>query len=206
MKLLLLNGHGIDMRVDKAKLHIKDGRFSNDEEPKEYVFRPKRIDLDNIVVYGKNGNISIDAIRWLIKHNVQVSILDWNGKLLTTMLPKESVQVKTKFSQYKAYANSDLRLTIAKNILETKFSRTQNVLNWMKQRYSLINNDFSREISIFRKCKTIPDLMMVEGRIASYYWNEFAKIIPKKLEFESRKTIKHPFGAGDMVNCLLNYG
>jgi CRISPR-associated protein Cas1 len=89
MKLLLLNGHGINMHVDGAKLYIKDGRFSTTEEPQEYIFSPKRIDIDGIIIYGKSGNLTLEAIRWLIKHNVQVSILDWNGKLLTTMHPPE---------------------------------------------------------------------------------------------------------------------
>ena len=69
MKLLLLNGHGINMHVDGAKLHIKDGRFSATEEPQEYIFHPKRIDVDSIVVYGRSGSLSLEAIRWLIKHN-----------------------------------------------------------------------------------------------------------------------------------------
>ena len=35
----------------------------------------------------KNGDLTFHVIRWLIKHNVQISILNWDGKLLTTMLP-----------------------------------------------------------------------------------------------------------------------
>ena len=31
--MLLLNGHGIDVRVSGAKLHIKNGRTSSTEEP-----------------------------------------------------------------------------------------------------------------------------------------------------------------------------
>lgn len=76
MKFLLLNGHGIDMRVSGSKLHVKDGRFSTTEEPEEYVFSPKRIDVDSIIIYGRSGNLTLDAIRWLIKHNIQISILN----------------------------------------------------------------------------------------------------------------------------------
>ena len=162
MKFLLLNGHGINMQVNGAKLHIKDGRFSSTEEPHEYVFAPKRIDIDNIVIYGQNGNMSIDSIRWLIKHNVQISVLNWDGKLLTTMLPPESVQVKTKFAQYETYKDSDKRLVFAKAIIESKFARTQLVLEWIKQRYPEIDNDFSHELPNLKKAKTIPKIMNVE--------------------------------------------
>ena len=100
MKMILLNGHGIDMRVDGAKLKIKEGRYSQDVEPEKYKFSPKRINVDNIILYGQTGNISIEAIRWLMKHNVTITILNWNGKLLTTIMPPESVQVKTKFARF----------------------------------------------------------------------------------------------------------
>ena len=62
MKLLLLNGHGINMHIDGAKLHIKDGRFSATEEPEEYIISPKRMDIDSIVVYGRSGSLSLEAI------------------------------------------------------------------------------------------------------------------------------------------------
>ena len=125
MKLLLLSGHGIDMRVNSAKLYIKDGRTSTTEEPQEYVFSPRRMDLDNIVIYGRNGNLTLDAVRWLMKHNVQVSILNWDGKLLTTMLPPESTNVKTKFAQYHAFEDEETRISIARKFIEAKFDKSQ---------------------------------------------------------------------------------
>ena len=205
MKILLLNGHGINLRVDGAKLFITDGRFSTNSEPLKYIFSPRKIDVEHIVVYGRNGNITIDAIRWLVKHGVQISILNWNGKLLTTMLPAESVQVKTKLAQYSTYGSSE-REKIARLFLVAKFEHTQNVLNYLKTRYPQINNDFSKEIAFFRKAKTISEMMMVEGRIASFYWQELTKIFPEKYEFETREYQKRPRGAGDVINCLLNYG
>ncbi|TQD26115.1 hypothetical protein FKV42_04960 [Methanolobus vulcani] len=42
------------------------------------------MDIGHIIVYGRNGNLTLDAVRWLIKHNVQVTFLDWNSKLLST--------------------------------------------------------------------------------------------------------------------------
>ena len=96
MKFLLLNGHGINMHVDGAKLFVKDGRFTTTEEPKQYCFTPQRIDVSSIIIYGQSGNISIEAIRWLIKHGIQITVMNWDGKLLTTMLPPESCTGKNQ--------------------------------------------------------------------------------------------------------------
>jgi CRISPR-associated protein Cas1 len=207
MKLLLLDGYGIDMRVDGGKLHIKEGRSSPDEEPEEYTFAPKRIDIDNIVIYGRKGNITLDAIRWLIKHNVQISILNWDGKLLTTMLPPESTNVKTKFAQYHAFEDQKNRVEIAKKFIEAKFNKSQVVLDYLKSRYPKINFDISDELEKLERAKTIKEIMGVEGGLAWKYWNEFSKAIPEKYEFCSRiDQYRRPMGSEDMVNTMLNYG
>ncbi|MDA3854725.1 MAG: CRISPR-associated endonuclease Cas1 [Candidatus Woesearchaeota archaeon] len=206
MKLLILNGHGISIRVDNAKLIIREGIYSLDEKPQEYIFLPKRIEYDTIVVYGSSGNISIDAIRWLIKHNVQITILDWDGKLLTNMLPPESVQVKTKFLQYRAYENEELRLRIAKEFIKTKFKRTEELVDWIKLRHPEITLNIEREKKQLENASSIKEIMHIEGLVASWYWKEFAKIMSPKYEFQSRVNTVRPMGASDQVNCLLNYG
>src|SRR5512141_486362 len=159
MKILLLDGYGIDMRVDGGKLHIKNGRSSPDEEPEEYVFAPKRIDIDSIVIYGRKGNLTLDAVRWLIKHNVQISILNWEGKLLTTMLPPESTNVKTKFAQYHAFEDQEKRLEIAKKFIEAKFNKSQAVLDYLKLRYPEVEFNVSDELKKLEGTKTIKEIM-----------------------------------------------
>jgi CRISPR-associated protein Cas1 len=208
MKFLLLNGHGIGMKVDRARLHITDGRISTEEEPAAYVFHPQRIDIDSIVIYGRSGNLSLEAIRWLVKHNVQVTILDWDGKLLTTMLPPESVQVKTKFAPYRAFEDKKLRLDLAKKFIASKFDRTQVVLDFLHQRYPEINPEILAESAELDDARTIREVMGVEGAVAQMYWKQFAKVIPDKYEFENRTSRfrTRPSGAGDQVNCMLNYG
>ncbi|WP_445475709.1 CRISPR-associated endonuclease Cas1 [Methanococcoides methylutens] len=207
MKMLLLNGHGINMHVDAAKLHIKDGRFSTTEEPQEYVFSPKRMDFDSIVVYGRSGSLSLEAIRWLIKHNVQITMLDWNGKLLTTMLPPESTNVKTKFAQYHAYENQDTRIEFAKKFIEAKFSKSEVVLDYLQQRYPEIEYDFTDDKARLEKAKSIRDILGAEGGVAWKYWNEYAKAVPEKYDFRSRiDQYRRATGAGDKTNVMLNYG
>ncbi len=207
MKLLLLDGYGIDMRVDGGKLHIKEGISSPENEPHKYVFFPKRIDIDSIIIYGRSGNITLDAIRWLIKHNVQTSILNWDGKLLTTMLPPESTNVKTKFAQYHAFEDPKKRVETAKKFIEAKFSKSQAVIDYLKLRYPEVNLDISVELKNLDGTKTIREIMGAEGGLAWKYWNEFSKAIPEKYEFCSRiDKYRRPMGSGDMVNTMLNYG
>jgi CRISP-associated protein Cas1 len=208
MTILVLNGHGIRIHVDGAKLHIQDGRSSSIEDPREYVFSPQRIDIDTIVINGQSGNISVDALRWLVKHGVQVTVLNWDGKILTTMLPPESVQVKTKFAQYRAFEDPKLRLSIAKEIIEAKFERTQLVLGSLNQRYPDVSIKLPQDSSNLKDAKTIKEVMGVEGVVAAYYWQQYQKVIPESYEFTSRCVgrTNRPMGASDTFNCMLNYG
>jgi len=208
MKFMLLNGHGIRMNIDGAKLHVRDGRFTTKEDPASYVFAPKKIDVDSIAIYGQSGTLSIPALRWLVKQGIQVTLLNWDGKLLTTMLPPESVQVKTKFDQYRAYENAALRIKIARKLIEAKFERSQIVLDYLEQRYPEIGNDLGLDTCRLNDTNTIKEVMGVEGAVAQIYWNEFRKIIPSEYEFDGRNIGKtgRPMGAVDTVNCMLNYG
>ena len=80
----------------------------------------------------KNGNLTLEVVRWPIKHYVQISILDWNGELMTTILPLESTNVKTKFAQYYAFEDEEARLEIAKKVIEAKFEKSKTVFRSLR--------------------------------------------------------------------------
>jgi CRISPR-associated protein Cas1 len=168
----------------------------------------QKIDVDNIVINGRNGNISLDAIRWLVKHGVQVRVLNWDGKILTTMLPPECVQVKTKFAQYRTFDSLEKRLNLARKFIEAKFIRTQEVLEYLNQRYPAVDMELPIQAVQLNKAQDIREIMGIEGVVAAFYWTQIQKGIPDNLEFSSRcigRTNRH-MGASDWVNCMLNYG
>jgi CRISP-associated protein Cas1 len=205
MKYLLLNGHGIDIRIDSAKLCIKNGFYSVDQAPEVFVYKPRQIDIDHIVVYGQDGNLTLDAVRWLSKHRVQLSVLNWNGELLTTITNPTGATIKTKLNQMKAYENK--RIDISKAILKAKFQRTKEVLEYLKTRYPKIRIETDNIAKRMVEAKTISQIMQVEGHVAHSYWEQIKKIIPEKTEFSSRYSARNRTqGAGDQTNCLLNYG
>ncbi|MCK4529019.1 hypothetical protein KAW18_16765 [candidate division WOR-3 bacterium] len=60
MKIILLNGHGIDMRVNSAKLHIKNGRTSTTEEPEEYDFCARSDQYRRAMGAGDKANVMLN--------------------------------------------------------------------------------------------------------------------------------------------------
>lgn len=204
MKFLVLSGHGVKIHVDSGKLHIQDGRTCVDKEPEKFVFRPKMCNFDNIIIYGHNGHITFEAMRWLAKQNVQLTLLDWDGKLLTSLLPLEVKQTKLKFNQYRAY-ESKQRVEIARNLINAKLMNSKTVLSWLKERYSFIDDSIEKRSSKLTSAKTVNDVMIVESEVAQIYWREVSKVFDKKFEFSFRSK-PSPRCAVDPINALFNYG
>jgi CRISPR-associated protein Cas1 len=84
MNPLLLSGFGISISVDRRKLIIY-----NKVKKEMLQFYPHQISHDSIIVDGHTGSITFEAIRWLMKHDINLTILNWNGNLLGVTLPKE---------------------------------------------------------------------------------------------------------------------
>src|SRR5256712_1627859 len=104
MNPLLVSGFGTSINVDKRKLIIQN-KLKNEK----LEFYPHQIPHDSIIVDGHSGNMTFDAMRWLMKHDINVAILNWNGNLLGVTLPKEPKNGKLKVMQYKTYLESKKR-------------------------------------------------------------------------------------------------
>lgn len=140
-----------------------------------------------------------------MRHGIPLFILDYDGTLLSSTMPREPVNGPLKLAQLATYNNSPKRLLIAKKLIQAKAQRTLYVLDWLASKYDVNSSNFvnSEEIS---ECNSLPKLMQIEGHIADLYWRELQKIVPKNLNFTSRMHESHQMNASDPVNCLLNYG
>ena len=212
MNPLLISGFGTNISVDKRRLIIQ-----NKLDNERYEYYPHQIKHDSVIVDGHTGSISFEAMRWLVKHNIPIAMLNWNGNLLSVTLPKETVSSKLRLRQYEIYQNDEKRYGIAYPIVEEKVKQSINLLNELSKYYSEIDantiNSESNKESMF-KLKTAYDyrnLMMYEGRIADIYWVTLSKIfttLSPEFNFKSRrgKTSSWNMNASDEVNALLNYG
>jgi CRISPR-associated protein Cas1 len=98
----LISRFGNLIYIDKRKLVIHNK--VTDEKLELY---PHHIDHDSIVVDGHTGSITFDAIRWLMRHDINLTILNWNGNLLGVTLLKEPKNGRPKVMQYQTYLDSN---------------------------------------------------------------------------------------------------
>ncbi len=208
MNPLYLSGFGVSLSVDCARLIVRDGFLEPDSSQQVHEFKPRRMPYDSIVIEGQTGSISLAAIKWLMRHGVPFFILDYNGTLLSSTLPREPVNGPLKIAQIKAYADPPERFYIAKKLVEAKAQRTLDVLRWLAEKYGRLHSEANFQAGLTRlsKSENLASLLSIEGRIADFYWRYLQKVLSDRLGFASRIHESHQMNASDPVNALLNYG
>jgi CRISPR-associated protein Cas1 len=212
MNPLHLHGYGVKIKVknlrSRSDLTVTDGRDGLREELSEYTFRPRRIPYDSIIVDGHSGYISLQAFHWLSRNKVPVFILDYDGSIISNILPPAPVKADLRAAQHKASEDTRKKFTIASAIVRAKVARSLYVLDWLAQRYDIERGLTVTKREAFRlpKAGTVGELRTVEGRVALRYWQAYASVIPECFDFSGRMTASHQNNASDPVNLALNYG
>ncbi|QMU55027.1 MAG: CRISPR-associated endonuclease Cas1 [Nitrosopumilus sp.] len=221
MNPLLITGFGTSINVDKRKLIITN-RLKNTK----LEFYPHKISHDGIIIDGHIGNITFEAMRWLSKHNINLTLLNWNGQLLANVMPEQPKSGKLRVKQYQKYLDSTDRFEIALKIVQVKVEQSLNLLEELSRFYEsveftkirkatekedlfllgIMKNNENQNIS-----KSIKQLMTYEGRIARIYHDNLNVIFNQlnpEFNFTGRKnnTNSRNYNASDEINALLNYG
>ena len=221
MNPLLITGFGTSINVDKRKLII-----TNKLKETRLEFFPHKISHDGIILDGHTGNITFEAMRWLSKHNINLTLLNWNGQLLANVMPEQPKSGKLRIKQYQKYLDSQNRFEIAMKIIQTKVEHSLNLLEELSRFYESININKIRKsaekedlflLEIMKNSenqdvsKSIKQLMTYEGRIAGIYLENITKIfnqLSPEFNFTGRKNkvSSRNYNASDEINALLNYG
>ena len=190
----------------RSDLEITDGR-EDDKHESSFSFRPRRFPYSSIIIDGHSGYVSLQAFHWLSRSKVPVFILDYDGSLISSILPPAPVKADLRAAQIKASEDARKKFTIADAIVRAKVARSLQVLEWLAQRYDIEKQVRLTKGEAFRlgKARSVVDLRTVEGRVALRYWQAYASVLPESLDFHGRMTTSHQNNASDPVNLALNY-
>jgi len=217
----LITGFGTSINVDKRKLII-----TNKLKGTRLEFFPHKISHDGIIIDGHTGNITFEAMRWLSKHNINLTLLNWNGQLLANVMSEQPKSGKLRIKQYQKYLDDADRFEIALKIVQAKVEQSLNLLEELSKYYEsvdfvkirksvekedlfllgIMKNSEKQAIS-----KSIKQLMTYEGRIAGIYHDNLTAIFNQlysEFNFTGRKNKinSRNYNASDEINALLNYG
>jgi CRISPR-associated protein Cas1 len=154
--------------------------------------------------------VTFEAMRWLTMHNVPVFMLDYNGSMISAILPPQPLRADLRRAQLEAYSDIEKRVRIARVLIEAKLERSSQVLDWMHETHDIETElrSFKKEAYRLASAQTVDDVRGCEGRAAEIYWQAFQQTVPLRLEFKARSTRarNRQNNANDPVNALLNYG
>ena len=220
MNPLLISGFGTSINVEKRRLVIQN-KLKNEK----LEFYPHQISHDSIIVDGHTGSITFESMRWLMKHDINLTLLNWNGNLLGITLPQEPKIGKLRIKQYQKYLDDKSRFEIALELVNSKISSSVNLIKELSRFYDVIKlhivkSQFDHEIQNYRlnvqdDNRPISDklkkLMNFEGRIAQIHLDQFRKLVTEispEFKFVGRmnKSSSWNVNASDEINALLNYG
>lgn len=183
MNPLLVSGFGILIGVDRRRLVIQ-----NRLENTRLEFYPHQIGHDSVIIDGHTGNITFEAIRWLMKHGISITMLNWNGNLLGVTLPQSPKAGRLRVLQYGKYLDQKARYDIAAKIVEQKIAHSYNLLKELSRFYDVldakvIEKTFVDEEVNYKQNHAVKNvnnlLMLYEGRVATFYWDCVAKVFNK---------------------------
>lgn len=150
-----------------------------------------------------------------MKNNIHLTLLNWNGNLLSTTISDYSKSGKLRINQYQKYLDNTTRYNIAEKLVFTKIDCSLYILKELAKFYPIdirkIKASFEKEHGLYQKSGSISSLITYEGRIAQRYFDGmsviFAHIAPS-FHYEGRrgKSYSWNMNASDEVNALLNYG
>jgi CRISPR-associated protein Cas1 len=205
MRPLLLHGFGTSVRVNGRTLEI-DWR----SEGRKESYRPQQLPFDSVVVDSMTGSVSFEALRFLAVHDVPVTLLRWNGTVLSTILPRGPSNGELRVAQVGAYSDPDRRLRIAREFIREKVSKSVSLAEHLSTNLPVsvdpIRTEAGRDLG-----SSVNELMVYELRVAQIYWKQFGKAVEclwPKSGFIGRRSPQRSWNnsAADPTNALLNYG
>jgi len=209
---LHLSGYGVKLRVrnleTRSELEVRDGRDGITQPYVTSFYRPRRFPYSSIIIDGHSGYISLQALHWLSRNKIPVFVMNFDGSLISSVLPPMPIKADLRAAQLEASGNLRMKHKIARALVEAKIARSIQVLEWLAERYDISRDVLvvKREALKLRHARTVDAIRSVEGHVALKYWNAYGKVLPESLDFQGRMTTSHQNNATDPVNAALNYG
>lgn len=215
--VMFLAGHATSLRVHKGHLCVKTGQGRSLQEGRfSRVNKPR---LRRVVVFGKGGYTTWEALHWLDGVGAAVAHLSISGRLLLGSGDLGPDQPALRRAQVHA-ANSEVGLEIVRSLLTEKLRGQLAVLtSHLPEEHEalrVIGDALERTADV----TSVKQVLALEAQAAAVYWKawshlpmEFARSgehsIPQHWrsagERRSAVSVTSPRRATTAVNAILNY-
>lgn len=228
-KPLILNGHGISMRIEGGSLVIRDGFTHYPQKQTRYRFFPRDLELpERILLLDGSGTLSFDVLSWLSEQNTSLARIKASGEVVTVASGTGYAADRQKVEWQKATRESpEKRLAFAADLIRQKIASSIPTLEMY------IPPSKSRDMALAKASvgiarlerETFDDLngiFAIEGECASAYFRSWHGL-PVSWKGEQRRPVPQEWhaynwrssratgvkpenrNASHPVNAMLNY-
>lgn len=123
---LILNGHGVSMRIENGALVIRDGFTHYPQEQAKYRHFPRDLELPTrILLLDGSGTLSFDVLSWLSEQGVALARVKASGEIATVASGTGYAADREKVDwQQATRADMSQRLAFAADLISRKIAST----------------------------------------------------------------------------------
>jgi CRISPR-associated endonuclease Cas1 len=212
--VITLFGYGIEVRVERGHLILKDGVG---HERREGRFARVGHGLRRVVVIVADGVVSLAALQWLADQKAAFVMLERDGSVLTVTGPVSASDARIRRAQA-CLSHSDAVVPIVRDLMSHKITNQERVACEMLHAEEA-GEQIARCAGQLAAAKTLSDVRMIESQSSAAYWSVWRKLridFPRSelnrvpdhwREFGSRTSpvSNRPKKAANPANAMLNY-
>ena len=174
---LILNGHGVSLRIENGALIIRDGFTHYPQEQAKHRFFPGGLDVPmRILLLDASGTLSFDVLSWLAEQGVALARVKWTGEVasVTSGTGFASDPLKVRW-QHDTRAENGSRIEFATDLIARKLARSAETYQLHipasdKQEFAI--DKLQANIERLRKSpfSELNEVRVIEGESASHYF------------------------------------
>jgi CRISPR-associated endonuclease Cas1 len=173
--VLVLTGYGLDIRVERGQLQVRDGIGRHRREGRIHRATGR---LRRLVVLGHTGAITLEAIRWLTDVGAGYLQVDQDGRVLAAFGPQGTDRPMLRRAQALAL-EAPIGTEIAREILGRKLHHQTDTLAVLAEQIE-VDPGVAVAIGNLAEALTytedVPGLRLIEARAALAYWSAWASL------------------------------
>lgn len=210
--VLVADGYGIRLHVRYGKLHVEDGIGPH---RRAVVLDRTGSGLERLVLLGKTGSLTLEALAWLRAIGAALVALSPDGAAIAHSVPFGYDGHPIRRAQALA-ATTGLDVELARCVIAEKLGGQR--VNLARLRGNDLGG-FDRLREALDRTATIDEVRLCEAKAAAIYWNawsgvllqirgrDLARMPARWTRYDSRASVLTgaPRAATNPVNALLNY-
>ena len=216
--VLVLSGYGLDIRVERGQLQVRDGIGRHRREGRIHRATSR---LRRLVVLGHTGAITLDAIRWLADIGAGYLQIDQDGRVLAAFGPQGTGRPMLRRAQALAL-DAPIGIEIARELLARKLRNQTDTLSVLAEQIEVdpgIVVAITNLAEALTYTEEVLGLRLIEARAALAYWGAWSSLPVRFAQRDRDRLPDHwrTFGsrtsaltggprlATNPANAILNY-